>query len=202
MSAAEFWKGEGGNAYVDRNQSEALLASYTAMWAKILQRTRDVRTVLEVGANIGMNLEAIRRLMPEVHREAIEPNESAAEALSKRGVTVHRKLAQEPWEVDASFDLVFTRGVLIHIPQQHLDAVYSNLYMHSHRYVMVAEYFSKARTMISYRGHNSLLWKADFASEMLDIYRDLSVVDYGFIWSRDPVAPQDDVTWTLMEKQG
>jgi spore coat polysaccharide biosynthesis protein SpsF len=44
------------------------------------------------------------------------------------------------------------------------------------------------------------LWKRDFAGEMLDRFPDLKVVDYGFVWRRDPIAPMDDITWVLLEK--
>jgi hypothetical protein len=35
---------------------------------------------------------------------------------------------------------------------------------------------------------------------MLDAYPDLKLLDYGFVYHRDPAHPQDDVTWFLIEK--
>ena len=35
---------------------------------------------------------------------------------------------------------------------------------------------------------------------MLDRYSDLKLVDYGFVYRRDPNFRQDDATWFLMEK--
>jgi spore coat polysaccharide biosynthesis protein SpsF len=35
---------------------------------------------------------------------------------------------------------------------------------------------------------------------MLDAFPDLKLLDYGFVYRRDPAHPQDDVTWFLMEK--
>jgi spore coat polysaccharide biosynthesis protein SpsF len=35
---------------------------------------------------------------------------------------------------------------------------------------------------------------------MLDKFPSLRVVDYGFVWKRDPVFPQDDLTWFVLEK--
>ena len=40
----------------------------------------------------------------------------------------------------------------------------------------------------------------NFAGEMLDRFRDLRLVDYGFVYHRDVNFPQDDITWFLMEK--
>ena len=45
-----------------------------------------------------------------------------------------------------------------------------------------------------------LLWKRDFAGEMMGIYPNLKLRDYEFIYHREPEYPQDDVTWFLMEK--
>ncbi|MBI3705395.1 MAG: pseudaminic acid biosynthesis-associated methylase, partial [Rhizobiales bacterium] len=39
----------------------------------------------------------------------------------------------------------------------------------------------------------------DVAGDMLDRVP-LRIVDYGFAWRRDPVFPQDDVTWFLLER--
>ncbi len=49
-------------------------------------------------------------------------------------------------------------------------------------------------------GYKGELFKPDFAGEMLDQYQDLKIVDYGFVWHRDKVFPQGDVTWFLLKK--
>ena len=65
----------------------------------------------------------------------------------------------------------------------------------------VCEYYNPSPTSISYRGHTDRLYKRDFAGEMLDIYSDLRLVDYGFSYHRDSAFPQDDISWFLMEKR-
>ena len=35
---------------------------------------------------------------------------------------------------------------------------------------------------------------------MLDAFPDLRLIDYGFVYHRDPNFPQDDLNWFLMEK--
>jgi spore coat polysaccharide biosynthesis protein SpsF len=55
--------------------------------------------------------------------------------------------------------------------------------------------------VVSYRGHADRLFKRDFAGEMMDMYPDLFLVDYGFAYRRDPSFPQDDISWFLMEKR-
>jgi len=51
-----------------------------------------------------------------------------------------------------------------------------------------------------YRDHTDRLFKRDFTGEMLDMFSDLELVDYGFVYRRDPIFPQDDITWFLLEK--
>ena len=100
---------------------------------------------------------------------------------------------------DAAVDLTFTAGVLIHINPEYLENVYDNLVNGSNRYVLVAEYYNPSPTKITYRGHEDRLFKRDFAGDLIDNYG-LRLIDYGFVYKRDNWAPQDDITWFLLEK--
>ena len=55
--------------------------------------------------------------------------------------------------------------------------------------------------MINYRGHENRLFKRDFAGDILAVYKDLELIDYGFFYKGDPAFPKDDITWFLMKKQ-
>ena len=92
------------------------------------------------------------------------------------------------------------KGVLIHINPELLERAYRKLYDASHRYVLVCEYYNPSPVRMPYRGHDDRLFKRDFAGEMLDMFADLQLIDYGFQYHRDPTFPQDDITWFLMEK--
>jgi len=197
----EFWIGKEGNSYITRNAADDLLPAYTYMWSRIMSRLHDVGSVLEVGANIGVNLQAIHRIMPFVKRSAIEPNVTARGELLRQEIELFPYTAEEPWDNMGKFDLVFTRGVLIHIPPSMLPLVYENMYTHSSRYIVMAEYFAPKREMIPYHGKDNLLWRADYAGEIMDRYSDLRLVDYFFVYSRDSVYPQDNVTVFVMEKK-
>ena len=61
-----FWCGQFGDEYVERNRSGALLGAKTAFFARVLARSSGIRTVLELGANIGLNEIALQRLLPEL----------------------------------------------------------------------------------------------------------------------------------------
>lgn len=193
----EFWRGDFGDQYNQRNTG--LVESYTAMWAKILARTESVESILELGCGTGQNLKAIQRLHPDIVVTGIEANKGAARIASEQVVGAVMCCDILDGKPSGTADLVFTRGVLIHIPPENLPAVYQRLVDLSGRYVMVCEYYNPTRVEIPYRGNSGKLWKADFAGELMDRYP-LRLIDYGFIYHRGPF-PQDDVTWFLMEKQ-
>ncbi len=194
-----FWAGEFGLNYIDGNNSEPLLYSKVAMWARMLQAANNVNSIRELGCNIGLNLVALKRLQPTLNLSGYEINEEAAKQASDFNVAEIKQGSIIEEINDTKVDLTFTAGVLIHINPDYLDNVYRNLVNGSNRYVLVAEYYNPAPTKINYRGHEDRLFKRDFAGELIDNYG-MKLVDYGFVYKRDNWAPQDDITWFLLEK--
>ena len=82
-----------------------------------------------------------------------------------------------------------------------MTKAYDILFRASKRYIMVCEYYNPTPVEVEYRGNKSVLFKRDFAGEMLDRYQNLQLLDYGFAYHRDAHFPQDDCTWFLMEKR-
>jgi len=197
----EFWAGSFGDEYSVRNTGDDWIAANCALFSRVLGRTHDVRSVIEFGANIGLNLRAIDLLLPGCQLAAVEINASAVERLRTWGRCDVYAQSIIDFEPDQQHDLVLIKGVLIHIHPDYLQRVYERLYRTSGRYICVVEYYSPTPVALSYRGHADRLFKRDFAGEMLDAYRDLRLVDYGFCYRRDPNFRQDDVTWFLLEKQ-
>ncbi|GAM09652.1 hypothetical protein OR1_01932 [Geobacter sp. OR-1] len=196
----EFWAGSFGNEYVDRNRSAQLLASNVAFFSKIIPVTGGVASLVEFGANIGMNLHAVRTLLPNVELAAVEINQQAAAELKKfENITVYEQSILE-FMPDRKWDFSLIKGVLIHINPECLKQVYEILYQSSNRYICVAEYYNPSPVEIMYRGHSGKLFKRDFAGEMLKMFGDLRLVDYGFAYHGDNHFPQDDITWFLLEK--
>ena len=194
-----FWAGEFGVGYRERNQAERWLLSKIAMWSRILRGAHGVGSICELGCNIGLNLQALNKIAPDVSLRAVEINEEAAEEARKLGVAeVTTGTILAPLDLPAA-DLAFTCGVLIHINPDHLAAAYDNLVALSRRYVVVVEYYNPTPVAVPYRGHQDRLFKRDFAGDLMDRHG-LKLVDYGFVWHRDNWAPQDDVTWFLLEK--
>lgn len=198
----EFWASDFGNEYISRNQDKQLIASNTALFASILQNTRGVKSVIEFGSNIGNNLHAIRNLLPNAKLSAIEINTSAVEHLKKIEdlAIFHQSILD--FVPNEKSDFVFIKGVLIHINPDMLSDVYQKLYETSSRYICITEYYNPTPMELNYRGHTEKMYKRDFAGEILDSYPDLALVDYGFVYRRDPVFMQGDLTWFLLEKKG
>ncbi|MGD9133805.1 MAG: hypothetical protein PVF78_09180 [Desulfobacterales bacterium] len=99
------------------------------------------------------------------------------------------------------FDFIFTKGVLIHINPDQLSNVYESLYGASNKYICIIEYCNPKPVEVQYRNQRNKLFKRDFAGEMLDEYRDLNSVAYGFVCHKDLHFAQDDLTWFLLEKK-
>ncbi|MEJ5896011.1 pseudaminic acid biosynthesis-associated methylase [Aquabacterium sp. G14] len=197
----QFWSGEFGDEYIGRNQGEASIASNTALFSTILKSTNSISSVIEFGANIGLNLEAIKRLIPEAQLSAIEINEKAVSQLKEtKNINVYHSSILD-FNPDEERDLVLIKGVLIHINPDELKNVYELLYKTSRKYICVAEYYNPSPVEVRYRGHEGKLFKRDFAGEIMDQFPDVKLIDYGFVYHRDNNFPQDDTTWFLLEKQ-
>lgn len=198
-----FWAGVFGREYIQRNQGDTLLASNLAFFTKALRAARGLETCIEFGANIGMNLRALKLLHPQVEQHGIEINADAAQQLAQviSPERIHNLSILE-FQSRHTWDLVLIKGVLIHINPDVLPEVYDKLVAACGRYLLVAEYYNPAPVAVAYRGHSERLFKRDFAGEIMDRHPRMQLLDYGFVYRRDPNFPQDDITWFLMEKQG
>ncbi len=196
----QFWAGEFGTEYIGRNRSDALLASNLAFFAKALDKAGSIASCAEIGANVGMNLRALRLLYPEIVCTAVEINQDAAKELATligEENVFNGSIAD--WRPNRA-DLALSKGVLIHLNPELLPTAYQRLYESAERLILIAEYYSPSPVAIRYRGHDDRLFKRDFAGEVLGRFPDLKLLDYGFCYRRDPAFPQDDINWFLLEK--
>jgi len=196
-----FWAGEFGDAYIDRNRRPEQLAAKIALLAKVLLSAGPVTSVLELGANAGLNMQALHSLLPTAEFAAVEINHKAAGELRRFDwLTVHESSIFE-FQPHAPVDLVLTSGLLIHINPPKLPDVYRILHAASRRFICLIEYYNPTPVEVPYRGEREKLFKRDFAGEVLDAYPDLRLCAYGFQYHRDANFPVDDATWFLMEKR-
>lgn len=195
-----FWATDFGNDYPSRNEGEQLISVNVAIFSKILKNCPSVNSIAELGCNIGLNLVALNRINKNHQLRGYEINAKAAAAAKKQNVAeIINSTVAEPLDSKKKFDLTFTKGVLIHINPEKLVDVYQNLYDLSNRYIMVYEYYNPTPMAIEYRGHADVLFKRDFAGELIDKFS-LKLIDYGFNYNREKYYPRDDGTWFLLEK--
>lgn len=200
----KFWRGDFGNAYSDRNASAAAhLRARVAMWAPIMASLTGAppRSILEVGANIGNNLHALRQLT-DAEFFAVEPNKKARQTLVKDEVVsaanVRDGFAASIDLDDEAVDLAFTSGVLIHIHPDDLEASCREIHRVAKRYIVCIEYFADQAKEIDYRGHTERLFKRDFGGYWLDLFPEMQTIDYGFAWKR--LTGLDNLTWWVFRK--
>lgn len=181
------WAGEMGKLYTDRNPQSVdefdrvYLKDYgvtrTSMNDEFLRDMPRDLSVLEVGANIGLELEFLRR-MGFSKLTGIEINEYAVAQAKKNHPDVnvmHGSGFAIPFP-DSSYDFVFTSGVLIHISPADIQDMMREMHRVSGRYIWGFEYYAPEHTEVVYRGNKNLLWKSDFCKMFLDSFPGLRVM--------------------------
>jgi pseudaminic acid biosynthesis-associated methylase len=200
------WKGGFGDRYIERNEFEDWkMAPGTEAFRRMLASAK-AESILEVGCNIGLNLIFIQNLFNgKIKLNAVEPNKTAYNKLiSQPGLNLERSWNCDGFHIplpDASMDLVFTNGVLIHIHPDNLGRITDEITRVSKRYVLCSEYFSHEPVELPYHGKKGLLFKRDFGSFYLDRFSGLQCIDYGFIWMKE-FQIFDNLNWWLFEKTG
>jgi pseudaminic acid biosynthesis-associated methylase len=199
------WRGDFGDNYTDRNTADPMrLENSSRAFREILGHVKDdpPRSILEVGANLGANIRALKSVTDaELH--AVEPNGKARDIMVSDDVlpaarVVDATASNLPFS-DGQIDLVFTAGVLIHIPHDNIEAAYREMHRVAGRFLLSIEYFSPTPVEVPYRGETDLLFKRDFGGLWLDLFDDLEHVANGFFWKR--TTGLDDVTWWLFRKK-
>ena len=137
-----FWAGEFGTDYIQRNQGDALLASNLAFFAKALHQAHGINNCIEFGANIGMNLKALKLLYPGIDCHAIEINSEASKQLAELPPIEVFNTSILDFTPTRQWDLTFIKGVLIHINPEVLTDVYDKLFSACGRFLLVTEYYT------------------------------------------------------------
>jgi pseudaminic acid biosynthesis-associated methylase len=181
------WKGDFGREYTDRNAhtvaelDELYRRNYGITRTEVNHRClaaipQDAR-ILEVGCNVGTQLLLLQQMgFANLYGVEIQTYglDQAKERLPKAVLSLASALAI-PYP-DCFFDLVFTSGVLIHIAPADLPVALAELHRCAKRWIWGFEYYAPETTEVAYRGHKSLLWKADYARLYLQQFEDLELV--------------------------
>ena len=160
----KFWEGSFGDSYTERNQVSP--EDRLPFWRDIMDQTNPA-SAHEVGCNRAHNLAAIKQLRPECRTVGIDVNVTALQEAKDLGNVdeVHAIAGQDigikfnPGE----FDLVFTCGVLIHVPPEDLLLVLQNIKIAAYKHVLCVEYFDVDDIEVTYRGHRDRLWRRPYS---------------------------------------
>lgn len=154
-----FWAGSFGDEYINRNISDEYLASNLNFFSKTFSQIGRPNSLIEFGANVGINLRAIKLLFPKINLFGIEINKTAANELAKNiGVENVFNGSITDFTTDKKFDVALIKGVLIHINPDILNDVYTKLYHASNKYILICEYYNPSPVTVNYRGHSNRLF--------------------------------------------
>jgi hypothetical protein len=207
------WGGSFGDSYQARNASNwASIKNRARLFGDIFQAMENANkvtsspqafpsSVIEVGGGCGDNLRAIdmiyERSRQPIKLMSCDPNEAARKAMADVATVLPGDLDQLPYGDDAA-DMVFTSGVLIHVPPPELDRAMTEIFRVSRRWILSIEYFNPVPDEIRYQDRPGMLWRRDWGEMWLGKYPTLKVVGFGFAWKR--MTGLDNVSWTLFDK--
>lgn len=185
------WDGDFGNEYTKRNR--VAWQKRLPFFETILSATA-ARSIFEVGCNAGFNLLALRHIDETLRLSGCDVNGTALREARAQDLNVSLQALGELRD-EERYDLVFSAGVLIHIPPDDLPVAMQAIVNASRCYVLAVEYEDSAEKEIVYRGHAGALWKRPFGK--LYEAMGLKVIQTGALSKDDGF---DDCTYWLCEK--
>jgi len=115
------------------------------------------RKICEAGCNVGNNLS---RFPDSFSVYGMDMNEHALQKAKEKypNFCFQVENIKKTTFIDSFFDLVFTRGVLIHIHSDEVDSVLQEFLRISKRWIFNLEYFDEDEKMINWKRGQNLLW--------------------------------------------
>lgn len=179
------------NQYTDENE-QSLENPSTFIYH--ISLALSAKNILEAGCNVGNNLKDFPRTF---NVEGFDMNEHAINKCKKRYPEFKFKLGsitKIPYP-DSSFDLVFTRTVMIHIPTNEVKQAMSELVRVSKKWIFNIEFFGENEDMINWKRGKDLLWHRNMKKRWAEFKVKL-VSDVKIPLELDP----NRVRFTLVEK--
>lgn len=202
------WAGEYGEKWTRRNEMDVddidklykdrFGISRIELLDRFFGRLDRSARILEVGANTGTQLLCLRELGfknlygIDIQREAVERAHEERPSLDIIG----GNLFNIPFK-DDFFDLVFTCGVLIHIPDSKLDQAMAEIVRCSNEYIYGHEYYAEEYTEVTHHGHDGVLWKTDFPARYVNS-QEVELIDS--VYLKHDGSDNTDVEYLLRGK--
>lgn len=143
------------DAYTNENQTKQQKELSKLIYYNIL--SLGAQKICEAGCNVGNNLLAFPKDFDIV---GFDLNEKSLLKAKKKFpyFNFERQDIKKTSFPESYFDLVFTRGVLIHIPKNEIEDVLKELLRISKKWIMNLEYFGTDGQMIEWKRGDDLLW--------------------------------------------
>jgi len=186
------WQGNFGTEYTKRNHGSEMARKRHAFWYKLAGNWQSSR-VLEVGCGDGRNLGSFTTMGHMAY--GVDVNALAISFANQFANVIYAWATDLPFK-DNFFDLVFCAGLLIHVCDDDVFRVMSEMRRCSADKVLIMEYAAQERTVVKYRRQKDALIKRPYG----EIYRkffDDKLIDQGFAGK---AMGFDDVTWWLWRK--
>ena len=166
------WEREFGDEYIKRNIDVKDRRKFWEDFIKDLYPWEEVfshkRIILEVGCGIGVNLKAIQLAFPTAYLWGIDVNDMAIKMVNmSQGIYAIKSTVQDIEFPSKMFDLVYSCGVLIHIPNEGIQKAISEMKRVSKRYVLIMEYYAKEEVVVKYQGEKNALFKRPYGELFL-----------------------------------
>jgi pseudaminic acid biosynthesis-associated methylase len=205
------WDDRFGRQYTDRNSLtlEELDALYTKIYGvsrrhlnqRFLSGIPFAARILEVGCNIGNQLLLLRNMgYSDLHGIELQHYALIRARRQLENVSLIEASALEIPFANNSFDMVFTSGVLIHIAPANLRQVITEIHRCARSYIWGTEYYAPELEEVRYRGHDSLLWKMDYAKFYVEHCTDLELLRCERLRYQD--GPNEDSMFLLRKNEG
>lgn len=159
-------------------------ATKRSKWFVEQLKPYNISSIFEVGYFSGRNLRYIKEAMPNIQVGGLEVNANAARfARDKLGMSDNELLCEDlhnlgRQKVSRAYDVVFTSGVLIHVPPENLKSAVQNMLSVAGKYVMHIESLGKNEVSAgpkhlkpTYKVSDQLQW----APDLLSIYEELGL---------------------------
>lgn len=137
---------------------------------------RDLR-ILEIATGCALQLEILQSLGFQ-NLYGLEVNPQALNIGQKRTkwISLIRGDALDLPFKDNYFDLVFTSGLLIHIPPESLRQVMAEICRCSSSYIWGFEYYAENLAELDYHGQPRMMWEGDYPAIYCGHFKNLRVV--------------------------